>query len=99
MKQVDYQDEDGRLYRVIVPDDCPEASYGEGIPVGPPNLASLGLPLAIEVRLHNQLHGRGIFSVADALRRPVELQAALQAALKLDVQAIQALYLGAQGGE
>lgn len=96
MTTVDWSDDDGRRHRVQVPEGCPEDMYPEGIPVGPPSLASLALPLQIEVRLHNQLHSRGLFSARDALRRPGELQAALQAALKLDVQTLQTLFV--QGG-
>ncbi|MDP2661366.1 MAG: hypothetical protein Q8R28_11630 [Dehalococcoidia bacterium] len=96
-QEVDFTDDDGRIHRVTVPAGCPEDMYSEGIPVGPPSLASLELPLPIEVRLHNQLHDRGLFRKADVLRRPQELQAALQRALRLDVQTIQSLYV-AEGG-
>lgn len=97
MKKVDYTDDNGRRHRVMVPDDCPDDMYPAGIPVGPPSLEPLGLPPEIEVRLHNQLHSRGLFTVRDALRRPGDLQGALQAALKLDVQTLQKLYVE-QGG-
>lgn len=98
MKAVNWEDDNGRRHRVLVPDDCPEDMYPAGIPVGPPDLAPLGLPPEIEVRLHNQLHSRGIFTPRDALRRPADLQGALQGALKLDIQALQRLYVEQQGG-
>ena len=98
MREVDYTDEAGRRYRVRVPDDCPEALYPSGIPVGPPSLESLGLPLEIEVRLHNQLHNRRLFTRRDVLQRPRDVMAALQAALKIDLQRLQLLYMDEQGG-
>ncbi len=98
MKTVDYTDADGRRWRVRVPDDCPADRYAEGIPVGPPALAPLGLPLELEVRLHNEFHRRRLYTLADAIKRPQELQAALQAALRLDVQRIQSLFRDESGG-
>lgn len=98
MKEVDYTDEAGRIWRVRVPDECPSDRYDAGIPVGPPALDPLGLPLDTEVRLHNELHRRRILTLRDVLRRPQEVQAALQATFKLDVQRIQMLYRDEQGG-
>ncbi len=98
LKEVDYKDDAGRLWRVRVPDDCPPDRFSAGIPVGPPALDSLGLPLDIEARLHNELHARGLLTFRDALNRPKEIQAALQATLKIDVQRIQTLYRDEQGG-
>ncbi len=92
MKLADYTDADGRRWRVRVPDDCPVDRYAEGIPVGPPALAALELPLELEVRLHNELHRRNLLTLRDVLRRPMEVQAALHAALKLDAQRIQSLF-------
>jgi hypothetical protein len=98
MKEVDYKDTDGRLWRARVPDDCPVDRYAEGIPVGPPALAALELPLELEIRLHNELHARKLFTLRDALRRPQDVTAALQATLKLDAQRIQSLYRDELGG-
>jgi hypothetical protein len=98
MRDVDYTDDEGRSWRVRVPDDCPADRFVEGIPIGPPALASLGLPLAVEVRLHNQLFGRGLLTRRDVLRRPGDVFAALQAAYRVDVQTLQTLYLTEQGG-
>ena len=92
MKEVDYLDDYGRRWRVRVPDDCPIDSYSEGIPVGPPSLADLELPVGIEIRLHNELHGRRLFAFRDVQRDPKGATAALQAALKLDLQRLQTLY-------
>ncbi len=98
MKDVDYTDADGRRWRVHAPDGCPPDRYSEGIPVGPPALAALGLPLELEVRLHNVLHARKLFTLRDVLSRPKDVQAALQEALKLDMQRLQTLYRDELGG-
>lgn len=98
MRDVDYTDDEGRIWRVRVPDDCPADRYAEGIAIGPPALASLGLPLDVEVRLHNQLHARKLLTRRDVLRRPADVYAALQAAYRVDMQTLQMLYLREQGG-
>ena len=98
MRDVDYIDDEGRSWRVRVPDDCPADRFPEGIPIGPPALTQLELPLAVEVRLHNQLFGRGLLTRRDVLWRPQDVFAALQAAYRVDVQRLQTLYLTEQGG-
>lgn len=101
MKDVDYTDDDGRLFRVRVPDDCPEHMWRAGIPLGPPDLdsqlAERGWPESARIRLHNQLHQRGLFTLKEALRNIAGLEAALKAALKTDVQTLQALYYEEHG--
>ncbi len=92
MKEVDYTDDYGRRWRVRVPDDCPADRYHEGIPVGPPALDSLGLPVDVEIRLHNELHGRKLFILRDVQRNPQLVTGALQAAYRLDLQRLQVLY-------
>lgn len=77
---------------MIVPDDQGHLAR-QGVPIGPPDLTSLGLPLEIEVRLHNALHDRGILTPQDARRRPAEVQSALQFALKVSTTNILNLYL------
>ncbi len=57
LKQIEYKDEDGRRFLVEVPEefqDMPET----GIRIGPPDLVSLNLPLAYEIKLNNQLYQR-----------------------------------------
>ena len=98
MKDIDYQDESGRWWRVRVPDDCPVELYASGIPVGPPSLDSLeDMPEATKVRLHNELFHRGILTRRDALRFGKEIFAALQAAYRTDMQRIQTVFME-QGG-
>ena len=64
-----------------------------GIPLGPPSLEHLGLPLAVEVRLHNELFDRGLLTARDAQRRFKEIFAALQAAYGVDQARILGAYL------
>lgn len=91
-KFVNYEDTKGRLSIREIPDDKPLAHARYGVLVGPPDLSSLNLPEEVEVRLNNELFNRGLLTLSDARRRPAELEAALKAALKLDVQALMAAY-------
>lgn len=87
----EYVDEKGRWWKVRVPaGSATPASMG--IPVGPPDISSLNLPLDIDVRLHNQLFHRGLFTRADLRGRGQEIFAAVQAAYKVDAAAVTALY-------
>lgn len=92
MKDSYYTDEDGRKWAVKLPEGLPEDQAYMGIPVGPPSLASLNLPVELEVRLHNQLFDRRIFTFRDIKRNPDSVVSALQRAFKVDVQNIIALY-------
>jgi hypothetical protein len=69
-----------------------EAQFG--IELGPPDISSLGLPEAISINLHNELFNRGLITWDDVKQRPGEVQAALQAALKVDAGMIMGLYKG-----
>jgi hypothetical protein len=77
---------------VSLPDGVPESDAALGIPLGPPSLAPLGLPLDVEVRIHNQLFARRLFTPRDVKTRRMEILGALQAALRVDIVAIAALY-------
>ena len=88
---VTYVDPDGRQFVVLVPEgkeQWPEL----GIPVGPPDLTSLNLPLATEVRLNNQLFNRGLLTLDDVRRHTDQVTAAIQATFKVDVASVTALY-------
>ena len=90
--QVEHVDSDGRYWAVLMPEGEEEKSE-MGIPIGPPDLSGLGLPLGIEVNLHNQLYRRGLFTLRDVKgRKQNEVFAALQAALKVDVIKVTALF-------
>lgn len=94
MKEADWTDEEGRKWRVRLPDDAPDSEAPGGFPVGPPNLADLGLPLEVEVRLHNQLHARGLWTEREVRRSKGSLFASLQAAYGVDVVVLNNLYGG-----
>lgn len=93
MREVIYTDRDGRRWRRLLPDDEPDSRANIGIPAGPPPLDRLRLPLDIEIRLHNELHDRGILTRRDLTNRGEELRASIQAALRLDVQRLQEVYV------
>lgn len=84
----------GKKYRVQVPDEAEQELWQYGIVLGPPDLSSLGLPPSIEVRLHNELHVRGLIQRSDLDRRASDVVAAIQSALKLDAQRVIAIYEG-----
>lgn len=89
MRELDYTDGAGRTWRVALPDEAPDADAPHGAIVGPPPVVdALGLPEPVATRLHNELHRRGLFRLQDIQRRPGDVQAALQAALRIDVVTI-----------
>lgn len=92
MREVTFNDGDGCRYKTLIPDEAPDTEAEMGIRVGPPELDSLELPASLLVRLNNQLFDRGLFTKKDIRRRMPELQAALQAALSVDAQRLQAIY-------
>ena len=92
MREASYTDTEGRQWAVLLPDGVPDSDAALGIPLGPPSLESLGLPLEFEVRLHNQLYVRRLFTFRDMKTRRMEIMGALQAALRVDIVAITAIY-------
>ena len=98
MREVSYTDIKGRMWRVKLPDGVPDSDAPLGIPVGPPPLEELGLPEDIEIALHNQLFSRRIFTVKDIKRNRADALAAIQGALKLDVEKLHSLYLIYENG-
>lgn len=92
MREVTYTDFDGRKWRRLLPEGVPDEEASSGVPAGPPPLMSLNLPLDLEVRLHNELFHRGLLTAADINGKRVEVRSALMAALRLDVEAISAVY-------
>jgi hypothetical protein len=93
LKEVDWTDAEGRIWRTLIPQSVSDADAQRGVPVGPPSLEDLELPLAIEVRLHNQLHARRLFTIKDVKARRRDIVGALLAVFKLDAQHIAELYL------
>lgn len=92
MREVVHTLRDGRKQKVLIPDNAPDSHAAMGVLVGPPDLDALQLPTALEVRLHNELFNRGLFTRKDVQKRPQEVFAALQSALRVDVAAIANLY-------
>jgi hypothetical protein len=92
MMIVTHVDELERKTVVQVPEGTPESKYGQGIIVGPPDLSGLDLPEEVTTRLHNELYHRGIIRRGDAKARRPEIQAALQSALRVDVELIVTIY-------
>lgn len=86
----EYVDEEGRHWAVLMPEghENPEM----GILLGPPDLESLELPLDVEVRLHNQLFNRRLYTLRDVRRDPDGIKASIQAAYRLDFQRVTGLY-------
>ena len=78
-----YQDDTGRDWTVMVPEN--ETNLSLGIPVGPPDTSALDLPEDVAVALHNQLNARRLFTYANGKHRINEIEAALKAALRVDV--------------
>ncbi len=98
LRTVEYEDPEGRRWLRGLPDGVPDTQAVIGVPYGPPPLTDLGLPLDIEVRLHNQLYARGLFTERDARSKLPDIQSALAAALRVDVHEILKVYQGATDG-
>lgn len=98
MRETTYVDPEGRKWRVVLPDEAPEEHASMGVRLGPPTLASLGLPLDLEVRLHNALYDRALYQEKDVLQRRTEVFSALLATFRLDVETIVRLYKEATYG-
>lgn len=92
MESREYTDANGRRWAVMVPDGCPDNMTRSGVPIGPPSLTRLGLPLEVEVRMHNQLLERGILTKRDFEARPRDVMAALQATYRVDLATLHTIY-------
>lgn len=92
MREVCFEDELGRKFARLIPDDAPDTHALFGITVGPPDLSGLNLPTPLEVRLNNILYARRLLTRSDVRRRKQELFACWQAALQVDVTTLNNLY-------
>ena len=92
MRKVSYTDRAGRQWATLLPDGIPDSDASTGLPLGPPSLEDLGLPKDIEVRLHNLLFERGIFTFKDAHHRGKELRVSLGVALRVNVNKLMEVY-------
>ena len=93
LKEVTHTDKDGRMSVVRLPDSASESESHMGILVGPPSLESLELPLDVEVRLHNQLFERKLFTLEDVRRKHGQLMAAMMAAFKPHTSSLMRIYM------
>ena len=91
-RESQFKDAEGRWWVVTLPDGAPDADAPMGFLVGPPSLEPLGLPLELEIRLHNELYARHLLTAGDVKRRRMDVIGALQSALKVDSQRIVDLY-------
>lgn len=87
---VEYTDDWGRKFLVY------GESSGSSMIYGPVPLDALELPQDVNVRLHNELFNRGLLTADDVRRRPNDVLAALQIALRVNVQQIQNIFVGAE---
>lgn len=92
MREAMFEDELGRRWAVLLPDRLPDREANLFPPIGPPSLEGLGLPRDLEVRLHNELYARRIFSLSEAKARKMDIFAALQHAFRVDIGRILELY-------
>ncbi len=94
MRQVDYEDDRGRKYRVNLPHGVPESEAEKGVPVGPPDVVDeLGLPEPFATRLHNNLFRHQLWTIKEVRKKPKTLFNALQVTMKTDVHALMAAYM------
>lgn len=91
-RRATHREADGGEYTVWMPADAPPAMTAFGTRLGPPPLDELGLPDDTRVRLQNQLNARGILTYDDLRRRRSEAINAIQAAFRVDVNALEVLY-------
>lgn len=96
MRTTSYVDEEGRHHAVQLPEGVSEEDASKGIPLGPPSLEPLGLPKEQEIRLHNQLFSRRLFTAKDVRKRRVDVLAALMWSFKVNAEAIVQIYLQQQ---
>lgn len=92
VRNATYKDDSGRLWSVILPDNAPDEHIKYGVVEGPPDISSLELPVHIEVRLHNELFHRRLFTYSDLKKRRPDLIGALQAAFSIDIQRLVTIY-------
>lgn len=99
MREVTWKDEAGRIWVTLIPDNAPEADAPRGVPLGPPPLTELGLPLEVEVALHNMLVRHRVLTWEDAQTKLSKITAAVNASLRLSAQKVQAVYYRERFGE
>jgi hypothetical protein len=95
-RQVEYEDDRGRLYAVLLPAGVSDSEAESGIFVGPPDVVDeLDLPEPFATRLHNELYRRKLHTTADLGGRSNPLLGALQKAFRVDQVSLVRAYLAA----
>lgn len=92
LREAVYTDEAGRHWAVLLPERAKNTDAARGIPIGPPDLSDGGWPLEFEVRLHNELFDRRLWSKKELSQRPNELIAVLQSVFNVDVTSLTNIY-------
>lgn len=75
---VTYEDKNGKLYVVEVPDDFPEERYRDGLVLGPPELDDLNVPAYRRKKIHNALAEAGIYNAYQLLGRRRDVRTILE---------------------
>lgn len=78
MPDVKYTDNEGLMWIVGVPPNAPEEIYKWGVPVGPPDLSSLGLTKTDRKKLQNALVDAGFVLAPHLVGKRKELKALLK---------------------
>lgn len=92
MRRSSYEDSDGRKWAVWLPEGVDDSDASMGLPLGPPSLERLGLPLELEVRLHNNLFAKELFTWGDVQRNRVAIASAIRAMLSPTTEHLLTLY-------
>lgn len=96
LREVEYTDERGRHWAVLIPRDAPDSHAPMGMTVGPADVDPLGLPEKYATALHNALYRRRILTYDNAKRHPGDVLSALREAMAIGAQEVISLY--AEGG-
>mgnify|MGYP000865130357 CR=1 FL=1 len=92
LREASYTDDFGRKWAVLLPDRLPDDAAPMGLPLGPQSLESLGLPLDIEVALHNALFERRVWDYATAVSRLSAVESAVRSVYRLSVHRVLDAY-------
>jgi hypothetical protein len=101
LREVSWTDAFGRRWATQIGANEPDSAASSGLPVGPIPLDELALPLWFEVKLHNELFKRRIFTFVEASARGgrERLQEAVRAAVKIGALELYEHYRRESGGK
>ena len=92
MREATYTDPEGRNWLVLLPDGAGDEQLSIGMRVCPQPIDDLGLPLHIEVTIHNELFARQICDYETAQGRMADVMQAVRAAYRIDAHRIIELW-------